>query len=226
MVYSKLILSTCVLALSACQNGQEARWFSDNEVGPQVFAAPLGTANANNIALQSGILTTDMLANLTRQFASEAPATLNFAFNSSRLDEEARQVLQRQAEWIQKHPQIAFKVFGHTDKVGSPAYNKALGKRRAQAAVNYLISLGVSRSRIRGVASFGETQPLVLTEDRNRENRRTVTEVAGFGNFKKGGQLGGQYAVQIYERYINLENLELIENKGDGLIAAENNGGN
>ncbi|KAB7613473.1 OmpA family protein [Amylibacter sp. SFDW26] len=222
MKHSKLILSTCcVIALSACKN-KDANWFSNNEVGPQVFGAPFGTANANNIAVHTGNLTSDMLADLTRKFASEAPATLNFEFNSSRLDQQAKEILKRQAAWIKKHQLITFKVYGHTDKVGSPGYNKNLGKRRAQAAVNYLISLGVSRHKIRGVASFGETQPLVLTEDRNRENRRTVTEVAGFGSFKKGGGLSGQYALQIYNRYITLENLEIIRDQGDGIIAAQN----
>ncbi len=218
-----LILSICMIALSGCKNA-EGNWFSNNEVGPEVFNAPLGTAYTQNAAVQTGILTSGMLANLTRKFASEAPATINFDFNSSRLDSQAQLALQRQVEWIKKHPQITFTVFGHTDKVGSDAYNKSLGKRRAQNSVNYMLSLGLSRSQIRGVASFGETQPIVLTDAANRENRRTVTEVSGFGSFNKGGQLKGEYALEVYDRYIKLENLKIIEGGQGGLVSGATGG--
>ncbi len=215
MKFSTLILSASAIAISGCQS---ANWFSNEEVGPTRFNAPFGAAVSNNTAVHTGIYTSEMLANLTRKFASEAPATINFEFNSTRLDEQARSALRRQAQWVKKHPQIVFTVYGHTDKVGGEVYNKRLGQRRAQAAVNYMISLGVNRSKLRGVASFGETQPVVLTEGPSRENRRTVTEVTGFGSHKKEGKLDGEYALKIYDKYIKLENLELIKDKG-GLIA-------
>ncbi len=223
MKYTILTLSIGILTLSGCKN-IEGNWFSNEEVGPKNFNAPLGTAYAQNQAVQTGILSKDLLTNLTRKFASEAPATINFDFNSSRLDTSSRLSLQQQVEWIKKHPQITFTVYGHTDKVGSDAYNRNLGKRRAQNAVNYMLSLGLKRSQIRGVASFGETQPIVLTESANRENRRTVTEVSGFGSFKKDGQLTGEYALKVYDRYINLENLSIIEGNKGGLVSGTADG--
>ena len=89
-------------------------------------------------------------------------------------------MLDRQAHWIKQFPEVRFRVFGHTDAVGSNAYNKSLGLRRARAAVNYLVSRGISRNRLEAVVSFGETQPLIPTPERERRNRRTVTEVSGF----------------------------------------------
>ncbi len=83
-----------------------------------------------------------------------------------------------------------------------------------------MISLGVKRSNVRAVASIGETRPLVLTEGPNRQNRRTVTEVSGFGSFKKSGQLDGRYALEVYNRYITLENQEILREKGQGIVAA------
>jgi len=205
MKISTLALSLCAL-ITAC-----------NEVAPEVRNGPFGAATANNVAVQSGIQTSTMLANLTRKFASEVPATINFEFNSSRLDGQARAALQRQVAWIKARPQITFTVYGHTDKVGGPAYNKALGLRRARHAVNYMISLGVSRSKLRAVASFGETQPVVLTDGPNRQNRRTVTEVSGFGRSKIDGTLDGKYALEVYGRYITMKNQEVVTNKSQNL---------
>ncbi len=221
MKISTLTLSLCATLLTACDDITVFNWapFPDHEVQPEVRNGPFGYANANNVAIQSGQQTGAMLANLTRKFASETPATINFAFNSSQLDDQARLALQQQADWIKARPQITFTVFGHTDKVGGPAYNKSLGKRRAQTAVNYMISLGVSRAKVRAVASFGETRPLVLTEGPNRQNRRTVTEVSGFGRSKNGGTLDGRYALEVYNRYITMENQKILTEKGQGAVA-------
>ena len=109
--------------------------------------------------------------------------------------------MRQQAAWIKAHPAITFRVYGHTDKVGGNAFNKRLGAKRARAAVNYLISQGVSRNKVEAVVSFGETRPLVLTETENRLNRRTVTEVKGFYNPNRSGTLDGKYAVNIYNTY-------------------------
>ena len=79
--------------------------------------------------------------------------------------------MSRQADWIRQFPEIRFKVYGHTDLVGSDAYNRNLGLRRAQAAVAYLVSQGVSRSRLEATVSLGETQPIVATQEMERRNR-------------------------------------------------------
>ncbi len=105
------------------------------------------------------------------------PDTINFAFNSAELSDEARSILQKQANFIKQFPEVRFRVFGHTDKVGSNGYNQRLGLRRAQAAVAYLSSLGISRSRLEAVVSYGETKPLIATNEAEVRNRRTVTEV-------------------------------------------------
>jgi hypothetical protein len=85
--------------------------------------------------------------------------------------------------------------------VGSNAYNKSLGQRRANAVVAYLASQGVSRARLEAVASFGETRPLVYTEGPERANRRTVTEVSGLVA-RRPAPLDGKYAELIYREYV------------------------
>ncbi len=190
----------CSVALTACTGEEAAFGFLGGEIGGELNRNGLhGVATANNVAVQSAS-GEDLLINLTLKFASEVPAMINFEFNKTDLDAEARAALDKQAAWIIAHPNVTFKVFGHTDKVGSNRYNQRLGKRRADTAVRYLTSKGVSRSKVKAVASFGETRPLVLTEDPSRENRRTATEVSGFFR-KDGGELDGKYARRIYQTY-------------------------
>ncbi len=128
------------------------------------------------------------------------PTTINFAFNSADLDPEARAILQQQAAFIRTFPEVRFSVYGHTDLVGSNAYNHRLGLRRARAAVNYLVSLGIERSRLEALVSLGETQPIVATEAEERRNRRTVTEVSGFVQ-NHPLVLDGRYAQIVYRGY-------------------------
>jgi outer membrane protein OmpA-like peptidoglycan-associated protein len=116
------------------------------------------------------------------------------------LDEAARATLRQQAIWISQFPEVQFRVFGHTDAVGSHASNKRLGLRRANAAVNYLISQGIERNRLEAVTSLGETQPLIATQERERQNRRTLTEVSGFVQ-RNQSVLDGRYAEIISREY-------------------------
>lgn len=190
----------CSVALTACSSDDAVFSFMGGEIGSDLDSKGIyGVATANNVAVQSASAE-EILINLTLKFANEVPARINFEFNKYDLDAEARAALDQQAVWIMAHPKIKFRVYGHTDKVGSDAYNQRLGQRRANAAVNYLISKGVDRNKVEAVASFGETRPVVLTEAPNRENRRTVTEVSGFFR-KDGGELDGKYAAKIYGEY-------------------------
>ena len=85
--------------------------------------------------------------------------------------------------------------------MGSSAYNQRLGLRRARAVVHFLVAHGISRSRLEAVVSKGETQPLIVTQGRERRNRRTVTEVTGFVA-SNPLILDGKYAQIIYRDYI------------------------
>ena len=195
--------AAAILAFTACtpDNNFDRQNVFEDPAGSQLGSGGFGSATMNNMLAHNGSLSLKMVKELTRKFQAETPATINFEFNSSALDAAAQASLRQQAEWIKAHPNITFRVFGHTDKVGSNAYNKRLGLRRARAAVNYMISQGVSRKKLEAVVSFGETRPLVLTEAANRDNRRTVTEVKGFFRKSEEGELDGKYAVRIYNAY-------------------------
>lgn len=194
-----VLTAAALVALSACAQNDPTRSSFFREAGMPVNDGGFGNATMNNVLAQSGDST--YRVNLAHRFTAEVQSTINFAFNSTALDEQARAALRQQAGWINQFPEVHFKVYGHTDLVGSTAYNRRLGLARAETAVLYLVSQGVSRSRLEAVVSFGETQPLVVTEGQERRNRRTVTEVAGFIQ-NNSMVLNGKYAEIIFREYI------------------------
>lgn len=197
----KYILATAasVIALTGCTSQSPIYTSFQREAGSVVDTGNFGNATMNNHLVMTG--QRDYTVNLNRRFSAEVPTTINFAFNSTALDAEARATLRRQADWIKQFPEVRFKVYGHTDLVGSQSYNRNLGLRRAQAAVLYLTSQGISRDRLEAVVSFGEEQPLIVTEGRERRNRRTVTEVSGFVQ-NHPTILNGKYAEVVFREYV------------------------
>lgn len=102
-----------------------------------------------------------------------------FDLDKSIVKEEGKATLQRQAAWMKLYPNLTFTLEGHADERGTREYNLALGGRRANAAKDYLVSLGVDASRLKTI-SYGKERPVCLesNEDCWGQNRRAVTVVA------------------------------------------------
>ncbi|MBV1927855.1 MAG: OmpA family protein [Rhodobacteraceae bacterium] len=177
------------------------------ESGTQVDVGTFGSATMNNIGVQSGSLA--YAESLAKRFDEEVPSTINFAFNSTVIDPQAQQILIVQADWIRQFPEVRFRVYGHTDAVGTAAYNQRLGQRRANAVVAFLTRHGISRARLEAVSSFGETQPLIVSQGRERKNRRTVTQVSGFVK-RHPTVLDGKYAQIIFRDYVASAQAETV----------------
>ncbi|WP_240672126.1 OmpA family protein [Tropicibacter alexandrii] len=187
------------LLLAGCdQRAGEMNSFN-REAGALVDTGYFGNATMNNHQYMTG--EKQYVYDLSQRFATEVMTTVNFAFNSAELDAGARDTLREQANWIRQFPEVRFRIYGHTDKVGSDAYNKSLGLRRAKAVVAYLSTLGISSSRLEAMVSYGETQPLIVTDGRERRNRRTVTEVSGFVS-SHPTVMDGKYAEVIFREYV------------------------
>ncbi|WP_313804173.1 peptidoglycan-associated lipoprotein Pal [Sphingobium sp.] len=108
--------------------------------------------------------------------ASVSSDRILFATDQYDVDAQDQQILQSQAAWLQQNPNVRVTIEGHCDERGTRDYNIALGERRANAAKNYLASLGIDPSRITTV-SYGKERPAALGSDETAwaQNRRAVT---------------------------------------------------
>lgn len=192
----RAIIAVTAFGLAAC-GGPQDRF--EREAGGFLDEGGFGNPTMTNTLIANGSIT--VAESLGRRFAAEVNTMVNFEFNSAQLDANAKAALREQADWIRQFPEVRFRVYGHTDLVGSNAANQALGLRRAQNAVAFLTSQGISRSRLEAVASLGETRPLVQTENPERRNRRTVTEVSGFVE-NNPMVLDGKYGVLVQREYV------------------------
>ena len=104
--------------------------------------------------------------------------TVYFETDSYSVDSQDRAILDGQAAWLQRNPNVVVTIEGHADERGTREYNLALGDRRANAVKNYLASRGVAVSRM-NVVSWGKERPVALGSDESAwaQNRRAVTVV-------------------------------------------------
>ena len=102
--------------------------------------------------------------------------TIYFDTDKFNVDSADQAALKAQAGWLQKYPAKRATIEGHADERGTREYNLALGERRANAANNYLVSLGVDAARLTTV-SYGKERPVALGSDEESwaKNRRAVT---------------------------------------------------
>lgn len=108
--------------------------------------------------------------------ASVSSDRIFFDTDRYNIDSADMVTLQSQAQWLMQYPAKRVTIEGHADERGTREYNLALGERRANAAKNYLVSLGVPASRITTV-SYGKERPVAMasTEEAWAQNRRAVT---------------------------------------------------
>lgn len=96
-----------------------------------------------------------------------------FAFDSWKISDEAKQALERDANWLKSNSGKVVTIEGHCDERGTQAYNVVLGEKRAKAVRNYLLELGVGAGRLT-VTSYGKERPFCKEHDEAcyQQNRR------------------------------------------------------
>jgi peptidoglycan-associated lipoprotein len=96
-----------------------------------------------------------------------------FDYDSAELTTDARRVLEENAKWFREYPGVRIIVEGHCDERGTEEYNLALGDRRATAARDYLVQLGI-RENLLDAVSYGEERPFVQGSNESAwaKNRR------------------------------------------------------
>lgn len=156
-----VIALAAVAALAACAS-------RPTTTGPAPEATPGPTTQA-----PSG-----PVAGSVEDFRVSVGDRIFYGYDSFDLTPEARAVLERQAAWLRQYPNVNVLVAGNCDERGTREYNLALGARRAAAARDYLVSLGVAANRLETV-SYGKERPLDprANEEAWSVNRNSHTQI-------------------------------------------------
>jgi len=154
---------------STTTNPSSSTTFTITATGPGGSATASASVSVNSPAPAAAPTAQPNLAELFAQNVRDA----FFDFNKSDVRADARDALTKTAEFLRSYPQLRVTIEGHCDERGSTEYNLGLGERRAQAAKNYLISLGISADRMETV-SWGKERPFCSehTEACWQSNRR------------------------------------------------------
>ena len=167
----KAVILLAVLGLAACNNPD--KYGSGNGVVDPGGAYGSGTGDGS---VSQGSISDP---NSPAYFNATVGDMVHFVVDQSTLNDEARNILMGQAKWLNAHGKYSAIIEGHADEQGTREYNLALGARRASAVQEFLISQGVSASRLRTV-SYGKERPLAVcsSEDCYSKNRRAVTVIS------------------------------------------------
>lgn len=168
-----LLAATALIALAGCAKHRP----------PVLPPAPVdnGPVGGPPPPMQNGPVRDDVLPGSNADFMRSVQSnTVNFGTDQYDIDPAARAILDGQAAWLQRNPQVRITVEGHCDERGTREYNLALGDRRANAAKNYLADKGIDAGRITTI-SYGKERPLAVGSDEEAwaQNRRAVTVVVG-----------------------------------------------
>jgi len=151
-----------------------------------VVGGTVGAVIGNKMDKQAKELEEELAGTATVERVGEGikltfDSQLLFDFGKSNLKEANKRDLQKFAETLKENPGTELLIVGHTDNVGSNAFNKTLSRKRAAAVSNYLANLGVGNSRL-NTTGKGESEPAVSndTEESRSQNRRV--EIAIYAN--------------------------------------------
>ncbi len=171
------LLAVSMLALSACSTAKEEQPYADSVVEGQGQAQGSGEgmlgAGANGAGVQGNVI-----AGSQEDLTVNVGDRVYFGYDRYDLTPEALQQLQLQAQWLNQYSSVNITIEGHADERGTREYNLALRDRRANAVRDYLVSLGVSASRVKTI-SYGKERPEVAGSNPQAwaQNRRSITRV-------------------------------------------------
>jgi len=171
-----LLAITFLISCGPVANPPPPKWTAENA------SAPAATAAAKPPAPPAPA--PEAKTSLDQLRTGETPTggplkDVSFDFDSAALSENARATLRANADWLKSNPAARVQIEGHCDERGTAEYNMALGAKRAQAAMDYLSTLGIAANRLSTI-SYGEEIPVCKekTEECWAKNRRARFVVA------------------------------------------------
>jgi len=166
----KFACLSAALVLGACTHKEQAVNTAPPPAPPPAASAPAP-------------VTSSIIPGSAEDLRVNVGDTVHFGYNEYNVEDADKQVLSRQAAWLQKYPSVRVTVEGHADERGTREYNLALGARRANAVKEILVSQGVSAGRVETV-SYGKERPICTESSEScwAQNRRGVTTVTGGAN--------------------------------------------
>lgn len=138
-------------------------------------------ATATELRRQTAGIGIDVIA-LRTGLLIRIPATLTFESGSSTIAPQIRATLHELARTLRTKPQSFVDVYAHTDSTGTPAINKGLSDKRANAVAAFLVSDGVGKARV-AARGFGESAPIYIPDDsemKKAANRRVEIRLVPF----------------------------------------------
>jgi len=173
MRFKFLTVLAAVALLSACATEPETTGGSQSAGG--------STTTTNNAAPKTSMV--QIPGGSQEDLVVNVGDRVFFAFDKSDLSEQSRATLNKQATWMKKYPGVQVVMEGHCDERGTREYNLALGERRANAAKDYLVALGINPARVKTI-SYGKERPAALghNEAAWAQNRRAVMVVESTGS--------------------------------------------
>lgn len=160
---TSLTLAAAVALAGCSKKAPEQLPPAPQNVAPEQTAAPTGPAPGTQAHFVDVMRGAD---------------TIFFDTDKFDIDAEDQAALRQQAEYMRQYSDVRATIEGHCDERGTREYNIALGERRANAAKNYLVSLGIPANRLTTV-SYGKERPVALgsNEQAWAQNRRAVTVI-------------------------------------------------
>jgi len=173
-----LLAVTFLISCGNPANPPPPKWTAENPSAGSGTAAAQPAPSAAKAAPDSG---SSLDALRSGESATGGPLKdIGFNFDSATLSESARATLKANADWLKSNPSARVQIEGHCDERGTADYNMALGAKRAQAAMDYITTLGIAANRLSTV-SYGEEIPVCKEHNegcwvKNRRARFVVSQ--------------------------------------------------
>ena len=163
-----LVIILFALFLAACETVPK-----DTASSSTSSSSSSTSSSTAAVEIQDGVY---VGSDTVEMLAIDVPDRIFFAYDSYSLTKAAQNTLEKQAKWLKANGSVTIAIEGHADERGTREYNLALGDRRANAAKDYLMTQGISSSRVTTI-SFGKERPVNSGSNKKAwaQNRRSVT---------------------------------------------------